>query len=41
MTSSQRTQPSKINTREVTHVFIEAYRSLPKLWDAENFLLFG
>jgi len=36
MASSQGTPPSKINIREVTLVFIEAYRSLPELWDTEN-----
>jgi hypothetical protein len=36
MASSQGTQPSKINNRESTLTFIEAYRSLPELWDTEN-----
>jgi hypothetical protein len=36
MASSQGTQPSKMNKRDVTLTFIGAYRSLPELWDAEN-----
>ena len=36
MASSQGIQPSKINKREATLAFIEAYRSLPELWDTEN-----
>jgi hypothetical protein len=36
MASSPGTQPSKINKREATLAFIEAYRSLPELWDTEN-----
>jgi hypothetical protein len=32
----QGTQPPKINKREATLAFIEAYRSLRKLWDTEN-----
>jgi hypothetical protein len=34
--SSDHTQPSKMNKREATLAFIEAYRSLPELWDTEN-----
>ena len=30
------TQPSKMNKREATLAFIEAYTSLPVLWDTEN-----
>jgi hypothetical protein len=36
MASSQGTQPPEMNKREVTLAFIEAYRSLPELWDTEN-----
>jgi hypothetical protein len=36
MASSQSTHPSKMNKREATFAFIEAYRSLPELWDTEN-----
>jgi hypothetical protein len=32
----QGTQPPKINKREATLAFIEAYRSLRELWDTEN-----
>jgi hypothetical protein len=32
----QGTQPPKINKREATFAFIEAYRSLRELWDTEN-----
>jgi hypothetical protein len=35
MVSSQGTQPSKMNKREATLLFIEACRSLPELWDTE------
>jgi hypothetical protein len=38
MASSQGTQPSKMNKREATLAFIEAYRSLPELWDTENIM---
>jgi len=31
--SSDHTQPSKMNKIEATLAFIEAYRSLPELWD--------
>jgi len=34
--SSDHTQPSKMNKREATFAFIEAYRLLPELWDTEN-----
>jgi hypothetical protein len=34
LTSSQGTQPSKMNKREATVAFIEVYRSLPELWDS-------
>jgi hypothetical protein len=34
--SSGHTQPSKMNKREATLAFIEAYRLLPELWDTEN-----
>jgi hypothetical protein len=36
MASSQGTPRSKINKREATLAFVEAYRSLPELWDTEN-----
>jgi len=36
--SSQDTQPSKMNKREATLEFIEAYRSLPELSDTENIM---
>jgi hypothetical protein len=36
MASSQGTQPSKMNKREATLAFTEAYRSLPEMWDTEN-----
>jgi hypothetical protein len=32
----QGSQPPKINKREATLAFIEAYRSLSELWDTEN-----
>ena len=38
MASSQGTQPSKMNTRGATLAFIQAYSSLPELWDAENIM---
>jgi hypothetical protein len=34
--SSQGTQTSKMNKREANLAFIEAYSSLPELWDTEN-----
>ena len=36
MASSQGIQPSKMNKREATLAFIEAYRTLPEIWDTEN-----
>jgi hypothetical protein len=36
MTSSQGTQPSKMNKTEATLEFIEAFRSLPEIWYTEN-----
>jgi hypothetical protein len=36
MASSEGTQPSKMDKREATLVFIEVYRSLAEIWDAEN-----
>ena len=38
MASSQRNQPSKMNKREATIAFIEAYISLPELRDTENIM---
>jgi hypothetical protein len=33
---AQGMQPPKINKREATLAFIEAYRSSPELWDTDN-----
>jgi hypothetical protein len=38
MASSQSIQPSKLNKREATLAFIEAYRTLPEIWDTENIM---
>jgi uncharacterized protein YajQ (UPF0234 family) len=38
MASTQGTHPSKMNKREATVAFLEAYRSLHELWDIENIM---
>jgi hypothetical protein len=36
MASSEGTHPLKMNTREATLALIEAYKSLPAIWDTEK-----